>query len=140
MDLGFGSSLTLGFSFPIPSGYLGFALLTGVSSGEVRESLSSNYVMYSIPLGGLALYELEIAPVFRILVEAGGGESVNLLSFTSGYTPMVYTPFALGALGGEFIINPEWAIGISGRYALQFFSNIVYANVTPIIFLKNVFR
>ena len=139
IDLGFGSSLSLGFSFPIPSGYFGFAVFTGLSSGEAWESPSSTYVLYSIPLGGLALYEFEIVPAFRILVEVGGGESLNLLYLANGYAPMIYTPFVLGAFGGEFIISPEWAIGISGRCSLQFFSNIVYANITPVIFFKASF-
>jgi hypothetical protein len=136
---GFGSSLAFGFSSQISSGHLGLALLSGLSRGEVRESLSSSYALYSIPLGALAYYELESSSAFRIFFEVGGGESVNFLSFTNGNTAMIFTPFVLGGVGGEISIRPKMAVGISARCALLFFSNIVYMNVTPTVFLKTYF-
>jgi hypothetical protein len=136
MDFGFGSTLRIGISVPTRSGNVGLAALSGIMSGAAAGGISSAYTMYSVPLGASLSYEPALTPRCRIFLEAGGGEMINILSYPNGYSPIVYTPFATGALGVNLAAGAEWRVGAYGRCTVSFFSNILPVNFSPGVFTR----
>lgn len=118
-------------------GGIGIGLLTGTNFAATKDDATYEYNLISFPVAASVRYRTKPRVPFFAAIEAAGGASINILTYTGNYANKedvtVVKPFVESSIGVGYNFRSGFSVSILGSLMMILFDNNLYMGLAPSI-------